>query len=147
MEENKRIGLRYAAALLVFTLLASVIIRLAHRDNYYVLISNIQRTDGLKVNSRVMLSGFEIGHVKGMTLREDYTVDVRIRIKDWVRIPNDSATAIFSESLLGGKYLAILPGGSMEYMQDGDSFYYSQNAINLLRIISAGVEAMGRRGE
>jgi len=136
--------MRYVIIVFAILAIACGIMCGGHKNEsgYYTLVGNIKRTDGLSFNSRVLLSGQDVGHIESMTLRDDYTVDVRIRVFDWVKIPSDSATAIYSESLLHGKYLAILPGGSEEYMKDGDSFEFSQNSINLVRMISAGAEML-----
>jgi len=135
----------------IFAVLAvAAIVMLGSRGNesgYYALTSNIKRTDGLSFSSRVLLSGEPVGHIEGMTLRDDYSVNVRILVRRDVKIPVDSAVAIYSESLLRGKYLAILPGGAEEYMKDGDSFEFSQNAINLMRMISAGAEMLKKESK
>jgi len=149
MESNKRSFIRYiVVAFAALVLIVGIMICGGSSEaGYYTLTSNIKRTDGLSLNSRVLLSGEDVGYIENMTLRDDYTVDVEIKVYDWVKIPNDSATAIYSESLLHGKYLAILPGGSEEYMKDGDNFEYSQNSINLVRMISAGAEILKKGNE
>ena len=148
MGKNSRAFFWYIAALLAIALVLFIAtVERDEGDGYYTLKSNIKRTDGLSPKSRVLLSGIEVGYIEGMTLRADYTVDVEIKVKDWVKVPADSATAIYSESLMGGKYLAILPGGSEEYMGDGASFDYSQNSIDLMNMISIGAESLKKGSE
>jgi len=147
MAKGARIFVRYLAVLAALVLVVAAIFGGNESDGHYTLVSNIKRTDGLTPKSRVLLSGVDVGYIEGMTLRADYTVDVEIKVKDGVKIPSDSATAIYSESLMGGKYLAILPGGSEEYMGDGAHFDYSQNSIDIMNLISIGADALKKDGK
>jgi phospholipid/cholesterol/gamma-HCH transport system substrate-binding protein len=53
-----------------------------------------------------------------------------------VKLPIDSTAAIVSESLLGGKYLSISPGGEEDMLKDGDEIYNAQSALILESLIS-----------
>jgi phospholipid/cholesterol/gamma-HCH transport system substrate-binding protein len=74
-----------------------------------------------------------------MELEPDFSVSVSMSIKKGVLIPEDSSAAIYTDGLLGAKYIAILPGGSTGMMGDGDSFGYTQNSVNITEMIELGI--------
>jgi phospholipid/cholesterol/gamma-HCH transport system substrate-binding protein len=57
-------------------------------------------------------------------------------------IPADSAAVIRTSGLLGEQYIDISVGGDLESLKDGDTFYSTQSAMNLERLI--GNFASGR---
>ena len=130
---------------LVSAAIAGALIAREGEPSHYTIISNVKRTDGLGLKSRVLLSGAEVGHIEKMELKPDFSVDVHMKIRRGVKVPSDSATAIYSESLLAGKYMAILAGGDDEYMGDGARFDYSQNSINLTDMLVSGLQALKKR--
>jgi phospholipid/cholesterol/gamma-HCH transport system substrate-binding protein len=113
----------------------------AKSEESYTLVATIKKTDELKKQSPVRLSGIEVGRISDMLLRHDFSVDVVMKIDREIRIPDDSVVAIYTDGLLGGKYVAILPGGSTDYMKNGDSFEYAQNSINISEIIETGISS------
>jgi phospholipid/cholesterol/gamma-HCH transport system substrate-binding protein len=50
-------------------------------------------------------------------------------------MPADSSVAVASDGLLGGKYLALVPGGDVEMLGDGEEVTLTQSAINLEDLI------------
>ena len=56
-----------------------------------------------------------------------------------------------SNGLLGGKYLALVPGGDVDVLEPGDELTLTQSAINLEDLIGhmifsqGGADAAGRR--
>ena len=55
-----------------------------------------------------------------VTLRIDAGVDT---------IPDDTFANIFTSGLFGEQYLALAPGGSPEYLRDGDEIANTQSAL------------------
>ena len=51
-------------------------------------------------------------------------------------IPADSAAVIRTSGLLGDQYIDISVGGDLESLSPGDTFYSTQSAMNLERLIS-----------
>ena len=56
-------------------------------------------------------------------------------MRDDVELPVDSSAAVVSNGLLGGKYLALVPGGDVEMLEPGDEVRLTQSAINLEDLI------------
>ena len=47
-----------------------------------------------------------------------------------IELPADSSAQIVSASLLGGKYLSIVPGGDEVVLADGGEIEFTQSAVN-----------------
>jgi phospholipid/cholesterol/gamma-HCH transport system substrate-binding protein len=92
----------------------------------------------LKTRSPVSIAGVQIGRVTGI----DFDVDrleavVTIRIASrYDRIPDDSDASILTSGILGGQYIGLQPGGSDEYLKDGDEITFTQSAVVLEQLIS-----------
>jgi phospholipid/cholesterol/gamma-HCH transport system substrate-binding protein len=61
-----------------------------------------------------------------VTLRIDAGIDT---------IPADTFANIFTSGLLGEQYLALAPGGSPDYLRDGDEISNTQSALVLEQMI------------
>lgn len=79
----------------------------------YTIYATFDRVDGLNVGADVRVSGVTVGIVNGIELDEkSYQAKVAFKIRKNVVVPLDSSAEIASESLMGGKYVGIIPGGS-----------------------------------
>ena len=47
----------------------------------------------------------------------------------------DSVAAIGSEGLLGGNFLEIIPGGSPDELEPGDTMEFSQDAVDISQLL------------
>ena len=110
------------------------------QDNFYTLTAEIKHTDELKEGAFVRLSGVDIGTVSKLDLLPDFSVKVFMQIDNGIFIPDDSSVAIYTDGLIGAKYIAILPGGSMDYMKNGDEFEFAQNSVNITEMIEIGIK-------
>ena len=102
----------------------------------YELIARFDKVDGLERGSDVRISGIKIGTVLDQTLDpETYRAEVRFSLREDVRLPADTSAAVVSNGLLGGKYLALVPGGDIEMLEPGDEVTLTQSAVNLEDLI------------
>jgi len=62
------------------------------------------------------------------------------------RIPNDSDASVFTAGLLGGQYIGISPGGSEEFLRDGDQIEFVQDAVVLENLISKYLFSQAGKG-
>lgn len=105
-------------------------------DNNYTLKINFDRIDGLEIGGDVKISGLKVGSVTSAEINDKtYQASVNIGIDKKIKIPEDSSAEIISAGLLGDKYIAIVPGGSEEYLQEGDLIRYSQSSVSLEGLI------------
>ena len=64
------------------------------------------------------MSGIKVGTVVDQTLdTETYLAVVRLSIDPAVQLPLDSSAQIISESLLGGRFMALVPGGDIDMIK------------------------------
>jgi phospholipid/cholesterol/gamma-HCH transport system substrate-binding protein len=102
----------------------------------YELIARFDKIDGLERGSDVKISGIKVGSVVDQSLDpETYRAEVRFSVRDEVRLPADTSAAVVSNGLLGGKYLALVPGGDIEMLAPGDEVTLTQSAVNLEDLI------------
>ena len=110
---------------------------MAHKESgkYYTVDARFNRTDGLLVGDQVRLAGVDIGRVVGAKLDEHFKAILTLDIKENVKIPDDSSASIVSSGIMGAKYIEIEPGGSMDYLQPGGEFSYTQDAMVLEELV------------
>jgi phospholipid/cholesterol/gamma-HCH transport system substrate-binding protein len=110
----------------------------------YTLIAKFDRADGLEVGSDVRISGIKIGRVLGTSLDpRSYRAEVRFSVRSDVELPRDSSAAIVSTSLLGGKYLSLLPGGDDALLSTGEEITLTQSSMNLEDLIGQYIFSTG----
>jgi phospholipid/cholesterol/gamma-HCH transport system substrate-binding protein len=102
----------------------------------YDLYADFSGIGGLAVGDDVVISGVKIGSVTGVTLAADtYLARVKMTVDPDVKIPDDTAALISSESLLGGRYLSLEPGASEDYLKPGERVQYTQAPQNLEQLL------------
>lgn len=98
----------------------------------YALTAKFDRIDGLPQGADVRVSGVKVGSVVAQSIdRETYLAVVTMRIDPAIRLPTDTSAEITSEGLLGGRYIALVPGGSDRMLADGGTIEATQSAISL----------------
>lgn len=102
----------------------------------YPLEARFDRIDGLTVGGDVKIGGVKIGNVQSVSIDpETYLAKVTLSIRDDVKIPMDTVAEIISESLMGGKYIALVPGGSETYLGAGQNISHTQSSVSLEALI------------
>ncbi len=102
----------------------------------YEVIAKFDRIDGLMRGGDVRLSGVKVGTVKEIHLDpHSYLAVVHITLSPDVTLPKDSAAEIVSDGLLGGKVLALVPGGEDELILPGGEILHTQAAVSLESLI------------
>ena len=121
-----------AAFFLIFAYTSSDIARVQG----YALYAKFDRVDGLQDGSDVRLSGIKVGTVIDQTLElETYLAVLTLSIDRRVTVPADTVAKVVSDGLLGGKYLALDPGGDERILKPGEEIQFTQSALNLEDLI------------
>ncbi|MCX7337846.1 MAG: outer membrane lipid asymmetry maintenance protein MlaD [Alphaproteobacteria bacterium] len=103
----------------------------------YIVTARFDRIDGLNIGSDVKISGVKVGTVHDMEIDpQTYQAKVGLQIKRGLNLPGDSSAEIVSESLMGGKYVALVPGGGTEMIPENGMIPYTQSSVNLESLIS-----------
>jgi phospholipid/cholesterol/gamma-HCH transport system substrate-binding protein len=114
----------------------------------YNLSAEFENVEGINIGSDVRLAGIKIGSVTKQELDpQSYQARIVMSISDEVKLPDDSTAKVTSEGLLGGKFVAIEPGGSEELLKDGDQMSYTQGAIDLWALINQFMFESGKKNE
>lgn len=109
----------------------------------YPLVADFSTIGGLKAGDPVLISGVKIGSVKKVDLNSDtYLARVTLSVRPDIKLPDDTAALISSESLLGGRFLALEPGGSEENLKPGERVPYTQSPQNLEELLGKFIFSM-----
>jgi phospholipid/cholesterol/gamma-HCH transport system substrate-binding protein len=107
-----------------------------HSDGY-ALQARFDHIDGLDVGSDVRLAGVTVGRVsqEGIDPRT-FQASVTFTVRDDIHLPVDSSAVITSDGLLGGKYLALSPGGADQVLRPQGVITQTQGSISLEQLLS-----------
>ncbi|WP_137126247.1 outer membrane lipid asymmetry maintenance protein MlaD [Roseomonas sp. HF4] len=96
------------------------------------LTARFDRIDGLGAGADVRLAGVKVGQVVAQRIDpETFLAVLTLRVDAGLRLPSDTSAEIQSESLLGGKYVALVPGGSERMLAAGGEITITQSAVSL----------------
>jgi phospholipid/cholesterol/gamma-HCH transport system substrate-binding protein len=102
----------------------------------YTLHASFDRIDGLPVGADVRLAGVKVGNVTAEGLDpKTYMAKVSFTVANDVKLPTDTSAEIISESLLGGDYLSLVPGGSEQEIPPGGTVTITQSSINIEQLL------------
>src|SRR6202166_3572637 len=104
---------------------------------HYDLIAKFDNIGDLKVGAPVSMSGVEMGRVTKIGFdSKEYKAVVTLRIDArYNQIPTDSDAAIYTQGLLGGKFIGLTAGGADTYLKDKDQIDFTQSAFVLENLI------------
>lgn len=107
------------------------------RDSYLIK-AHFGNVGGLRVRAPVSMAGVTVGRVERIGFDEKrYEAVVEMRIDPAYRIlPEDTSASILTAGLLGEQYVGLSPGGSENYLSDGDEIELTQSAMVLEQLIS-----------
>lgn len=109
----------------------------------YRVSADFSGIGGLKAGDDVQISGVKVGSVTEVELDpETYLARVHLSIDSGVKLPLDTAALISSESLLGGRYLALEPGGEEDMLEAGDVIEFTQAPQNLEQLLGQFIFSM-----
>ena len=102
----------------------------------YTLYAKFEHIDGMSVGADVKLAGVKVGSVIEQRIDpQNYVAVVALTVRGDIKLPKDSAAIITSESLLGGKYLSLQPGGDETMLQPGQSITITQSSVSLEELL------------
>jgi phospholipid/cholesterol/gamma-HCH transport system substrate-binding protein len=109
----------------------------------YTLYARFDHIDGLGVGNDVRLAGVKIGSVSQERIDpQTFQAVVGFSVRDDIKLPKDTAAIITSESLLGGKYLSLQPGGDEAILQSGQMVTITQGSVSLEELLGKFIFSM-----
>ena len=99
----------------------------------YSVTARFDNVGGLAVRAPVTMAGVTIGRVEGIEFDSlQFQAIVTLRIgPSYDQIPEDSDASILTSGLLGGQYIGLNPGGSLDVLREGSEIELTQSAIIL----------------
>lgn len=102
----------------------------------YQLYAKFDHIDGLAIGADVRVAGVKVGSIESTAIDpQTYQAVVGFSVRNDIKLPKDSSAVITSESLLGGKYLALSPGGEEAMFQPGQTVAITQGSINIEELL------------
>jgi phospholipid/cholesterol/gamma-HCH transport system substrate-binding protein len=102
----------------------------------YELVANFRSVEGISIGTDVKLAGVKVGSIHSLGLdAETYRVNAVFSIDKALKIPEDSQALITSEGLLGGNFLELVPGGSFDYLEPGNTILDTQGSVSLITLL------------
>ena len=140
--------LGFAALFFLTTQTTSRGITFFTRSPHYELSAKFDNIGDLKVGAPVSMSGVEMGRVTKITFdSKEYKAVVTMRIDaHYDKIPTDSDASIYTQGLLGGKFIGVTAGGAETYLKDKDQIDFTQSAFVLESLIGQVLANFGKSG-
>ncbi len=105
-------------------------------ESGYALTARFDHIDGLAVGGDVKIAGVKVGTVTGARLDpKTFSAIVTLTVRGDVQLPKDSSAEIDSESLLGGKYISLSPGGDETDLKPGQMITITQSSVSLEQLL------------
>jgi phospholipid/cholesterol/gamma-HCH transport system substrate-binding protein len=99
---------------------------------------------GISPGTDVRIAGVKVGTVAAQKLDpQSYQVAMTLALDPAIKIPSDSSAAVTSEGLLGGSYVALVPGGSETPLKAGDTIIDTQGSIDMMGLIGQFINKSG----
>ena len=138
--------LGFAALLFLTTQTTSRGITLFANPPHYDLTAKFDNVGDLKVGAPVSMAGVEMGRITKIAFDpKEYKAVVTMRIDArYNQIPTDSDASIYTQGLLGGKFIGLTPGGADTYLKDKDQIDFTQSAFVLENMIGQVLANFGK---
>jgi phospholipid/cholesterol/gamma-HCH transport system substrate-binding protein len=102
----------------------------------YKLHASFDHIDGLNQGADVRIAGVKVGNVLDMHVDpKSFLAEVTLSVNDKIHLPKDTSAEITSESLLGGKFLNLSPGGDAQDIPAGGTISITQSSISLEQLL------------
>jgi phospholipid/cholesterol/gamma-HCH transport system substrate-binding protein len=103
----------------------------------YEVTAKFDNIGDLKVGAPVSMSGVEVGRVAKIDFdSNEYKAVVLLRLNArYNKIPTDTDASIYTQGLLGGKFIGLTAGGADTYIKDKGQIDFTQSAFVLENLI------------
>ena len=141
MNENRIVNAGVGALLLLAAVSTLFIAFFASTPDWkeyqgYSLYANFDEAAGLRPRAPIRIAGVQVGEVESVTLTDLYQARVTLRMHSTnVKLARDTSAHIFTEGLLGVKYIALFPGYDADYLEDGHEIDHTSSGFVLENLI------------
>ena len=132
---------------LLLTLAFSIGGKSTNTADGYTLSARFNRADGITVGSPVRVSGALVGRVVEQGLDDRYRAILTLHIRPDIALSKDSAAVIYTDGLLGAKFVELKPGGDEQMLKPGQEIQYTQDAVVIEDLLDMIIQqARAKRG-
>lgn len=109
---------------------------ISSNSSTYTIKAKFREIGSLSIGSDVRVGGIKVGTISKQYLDPtNYKAVIEMGIDDSIKIPTDSTASVIGDGLLGGKYIAIAPGGDEENIDKDGEIKYTQDSVSLEELI------------
>ncbi|MEY2956462.1 MAG: outer membrane lipid asymmetry maintenance protein MlaD [Gemmobacter sp.] len=102
----------------------------------YELSAAFRAADGVRVGTEVRIAGVRVGSVTALDLDPaTFQAVARLGLPGDLELPTDTAAIVATEGLLGGTYVALVPGGALETLGPGEAITDTQGSVDLVTLL------------
>jgi len=110
----------------------------------YRLHARFDHIDGLNDGADVRIAGVKVGSVLDTRIDpKSFLAVVTFSVSDDIHLPTDTSAEITSESLLGGKFLNLTPGGAEQELKPDGRVTITQSSISLEQLLGKYIFSAG----
>ena len=114
----------------------------------YTLYANFSEAAGLRARAPVRIAGVQVGEVDSVTLTDMYQARVKINIHSSdLKLSQDSSAHIFTEGLLGVRYISLFPGYDEALLENKSEIENTSSGFVLENLIGQFVVSAGLAGD
>jgi phospholipid/cholesterol/gamma-HCH transport system substrate-binding protein len=102
----------------------------------YELKAQFDHIDGLSVGNDVRMAGVKVGSIIDERIDpKTFLAVVTLTVSAALVLPKDTSAEIDSDSLLGGKYISLSPGGDTTMLKPGQTITITQSSVSLEQLL------------
>ncbi len=107
-------------------------------DNTFTIYGKYKNVGGLQIGNNIRFAGINVGTVEDITIENDTTVRVDMRLESKVRpfLKSDAMASIGSDGLMGDKLITIAPGANGDKLLAGGGQILTANPVDYDKIIT-----------
>lgn len=114
----------------------------------YSLYANFDEAAGLRARAPIRIAGVQVGEVESVSLTDLYQARVKLRMHSTdVKLAKDTSAHIFTEGLLGVRYIALFPGYDEDYLVDENEIDHTSSGFVLENLIGQVMVSAGLSGD
>jgi phospholipid/cholesterol/gamma-HCH transport system substrate-binding protein len=123
-------------------------IHLGPQRSVYLVTAKFDNIGDLKVGAPVSMAGVDVGRVTRIDLdTKEFKAVVSMQLESkYNTIPSDSDASIYTQGLLGGKFVGLTAGGADTYLKNNDQIDFTQSALVLENLIAQLVANFSNKG-
>ena len=131
----------FLLGLITFTIILNLIISRKEIDekDFNSYNAKFNKIDGVNVGTDVVISGIKVGHVRNISINDNFP-QIFMSIDKDIKITDDSSVSIQTDGLFGKKFLIIEIGGSENYLKNGDNFSFAEDSIVIEELLQKIIE-------